>query len=239
MLNAAVPVLLLALACACAPASGARPAPERPASERMTGAANFLTGYPATNGDGTLNAVVEIPSGTNAKWEATEDGSALEWERQDGALRVVRYLPYPGNYGMVPRTRQAADRGGDGDPLDVLVLGPAAPRGAVLAARPVAVLRLLDDGERDDKMRPVAVLRLLDDGERDDKILAVTDDGPLGEVRDLVGLERRFPGVTAIVETWFTHYKGPGRIRSEGFAGRAEALAIVREAAEAFAAGGR
>lgn len=221
MRNAAVPVLLLALACACAPASGARPAPERPASERMTGAANFLTGYPATNGDGTLNVVVEIPSGTNAKWEATEDGSALEWERQDGALRVVRYLPYPGNYGMVPRTRQAADRGGDGDPLDVLVLGPAAPRGAVLAARPVAVLRLLDDGERDDK------------------ILAVTDDGPLGAVRDLAGLERGFPGVTAIVETWFTHYKGPGRIRSEGFAGRAEALAIVREAAEAFAAGER
>ncbi len=196
-------------------AEGPAPPPERIAAER-----NYLTGWPARNPDGTINVVVEIPAGTNAKWEATPSGDALAWERQEGRLRVVRYLPYPGNYGMVPGTLQDTATGGDGDPLDVLVLGEAAGRGNVVAARPVGVLRLLDGGERDDK------------------ILAVAPDGPLGDVRDLAELTTRYPGVTLIVETWFLAYKGPGRMQSRGFADRAAAEAAVREAAAAFEASG-
>ena len=38
--------------------------------------------------------------------------------------------------------------GGDGDPLDVIVLGPTIPRGTVVA-KLIGILRLLDNGEQD------------------------------------------------------------------------------------------
>lgn len=185
------------------------------AGTRAAEARDYLRVAPARNEDGSINVVVEIPAGTNAKWEVGDDGK-LEWEVKDGRPRVVQYLGYPGNYGMVPGTLQSATTGGDGDPLDVLVLGPARARGEVVPVRLVGLLRLTDDGERDDKL------------------IAVQPGGPLGDVESLGQLNDRYPGVTSIVETWFTHYKGPGRIESGGYADRAEALRILDRAVEAF-----
>ena len=45
------------------------------------------------------------------------------------------YLSYPGNYGMILRTLLPEESGGDGEPLDVVVLSPAVPKGTVLQAR--------------------------------------------------------------------------------------------------------
>lgn len=183
---------------------------------RIESSSDLVEDLEARAGSDRIRVVVEIPAGTDAKWELTEDGDSLVWEREDGALRVVRYLPYPGSYGLVPRTRQATADGGDGDPLDVLILGPALARGAVVEARPIALLRLRDDGERDDK------------------ILAVLAGTPLGEVRDLPELDERFPGVSAIVETWFRHYKGPGRIEVEGLADAQAAWQAIEAASAAY-----
>ena len=137
---------------------------------------NYLTAAPAITSDGQINVVIEIPAGTNAKWEVTKETGRLEWEYKDGKPRVVQYLSYPGNYGMIPQTALPKELGGDGDPLDVLVLGAALPRGAILACRPIGVLRMQDDGERDDK------------------ILAVPASGPLSDVLDIKGLGRALRG---------------------------------------------
>jgi len=159
-----------------------------------------------------VNVVVEIPAGTNDKWEVDKSSGSLHWEQKDGKPRVVQYLAYPANYGMIPRTSLPYEIGGDGDPLDVLLLGPELARGAVVQARPIGVLHLIDDDERDDK------------------ILAVPVAGPLSDVTDLAALDARYPGIRQIVETWFTHYKGPGRTTSAGFGDAVEAVAVVREA---------
>jgi inorganic pyrophosphatase len=203
---------LVALALGCA-------ALGTPATDPHTirGERNFVSGYPALRADGHLNAVIEIPAGTNAKWETIKSGEVMRWERKDGALRVVRYLPYPANYGMIPGTLLPDSAGGDGDPLDVVVLGPSLARGSVVVARPVGVLRLTDDGERDDK------------------ILAVIAGGPLADAQDLADLDAHYPGVTTILETWFTRYKGPGRTESRGFGDRAEALRVLEQAAGFYA----
>ena len=74
--------------------------------------------------------MIEIPTGTTAKWEVVKPSGELRWEFDQGRPRVVRYLGYPGNYGMIPRTLLPKEEGGDGDPLDVVVLGPAVPRGS-------------------------------------------------------------------------------------------------------------
>jgi len=78
------------------------------------------------------------------------------------------------------------------------------------------------------------VLRLLDDSERDDKILAVGTSGPLSDVTDIGVLEAKYPGVSEIIEIWFTHYKGPGRITSSGFGDAAAALSVVLEASRYY-----
>jgi inorganic pyrophosphatase len=177
---------------------------------------NYLVGFEAVNEDGTVNAVIEIAAGTSAKFEVTADGSAIEQDQIDGRPRFIEYLPYPANYGMIPRTLEDPALGGDGDPLDVIVLGEALGRGDVLAVRIIGVLRMIDTGERDDKL------------------IAVVPGTPLAAAGDIAELDRMFPGVTGILRTWFTNYKGPGRVEIESIEDAAAAQRILEGAAAAF-----
>jgi inorganic pyrophosphatase len=177
---------------------------------------HLVDDFPARTEDGHVRVVVEIPAGTTAKWEVDKADGALRWELRDGRPRVVEYLGYPGNYGMVPRTLLPKSAGGDGDPLDVIVLGPAVERGAIVHARLVGVLELLDGGEQDDKL------------------LAVQEGTALAAARSLAELDAKFHGVTTIVETWFTSYKGPGELESRGFGDVADANAILETAIAAW-----
>jgi len=179
---------------------------------------DFLRGYPARAQGGRVNAVVEIPCGACEKWEVKQDG-VMHWDMKDGKPRHVKYLGYPCNYGMVPGTRLGKELGGDGDPLDVLVLGPALPRGTVT---PVQVL---------------GVIRLVDAGEKDDKLVAVPVDSPLAKATSLAELDELFPGISAILETWFENYKGKDALQCGGFGPPAEAEALLVAAEGSFAQG--
>jgi inorganic pyrophosphatase len=183
----------------------------------LRGERSFLSGYPPMNDDGTVNVVVEIPTGTTEKWEVVKPSGEIRWEFVDGKPRIVAYLGYPGNYGMLPRTLLPRERGGDGDPLDVIVLGPALPRGTVVRARVIGVLKLLDGGEQDDK------------------ILAVRDGDPLASAANVRQLDEKFPGVSRIVEIWFESYKGPGVLEVKGFDGPDAGMKLIEAAAAAFA----
>jgi len=173
---------------------------------------NFLTGTPAVNTDGTVNAVVEIPAGTSAKWEVKDDGK-LRWDLKDGKPRVVKYLGYVGDYGMVPQTKQ-----GDSDPSDILLLAPAYPRGSVIAVRVIGALLFVDkDGQ-------------------DNKLLAVVPGTPMASVSSLRELDEQFPGVTDIVRIWFEHYKGPkNEMVFKGMADKEEAMKLLQDAETRYA----
>jgi inorganic pyrophosphatase len=177
---------------------------------------NLIDGHAATTCTGEIQVVVEIPAGSNAKWEVSKVDGQLRWQNKEGRPRVVQYLAYPGNYGMVPRTLLPKALGGDGDPLDVIVVGPAVVRGALIQAHIVGVLKLTDGGERDDKL------------------VAVPTVGVLSNVRDLEDLQSQYPGVTSIIETWFRHYKGAGQMKSEGFGDEKVAAEILAKARKAW-----
>ena len=179
------------------------------AGQARLGEIDYVAGYTAFARPGLINVVVEIPAGTNEKWMVDKSSGLLIWEKKDGKPRVVQYLAYPANYGMIPRTKLPRELGGDDDPLDILVLGPQLKRGAVVQARPIGVLQLLDGGERDDK------------------ILAVQTSGPLSDVVDLDSLEHRYPGILPIVENWFVNYKGAGTTTSGGFRDVEDAINII------------
>jgi inorganic pyrophosphatase len=183
----------------------------------LVGPKGFLEGYEPVNSDGTVNAVVEIPAGTTAKWEVKSEDGNLHWDVKDDKPRLVEYLGYPVNYGMVPQTQLAESMGGDGDPVDILLLGDALPRGTVVPVRIIGIAKFTDTGERDDKL------------------IVVRDDTPFAEIQDLVELQASFPGVTNIIATWFLNYKGPGVFQFQGYGGPEEAKAFLDASIEAFA----
>ncbi len=90
-----------------------------------------------------INVVVEIQEGSRNKYEYDKD---LEIFRLDRALHSPIF--YPGDYGFAPQTLAE-----DGDPLDVLILvaEPTFP-GCLVAARPIGILKMIDQGEVDDKI---------------------------------------------------------------------------------------
>jgi inorganic pyrophosphatase len=178
---------------------------------------HLVRDFPPRTDAGLVNVVFEIPAGTNAKWEVVKESGRLEWEQRGGRPRVVYYLAYPGNYGMVPRTLLPKQLGGDGDPLDVIVLAPALERGSVVAVRLIGILELLDGGEQDDKL------------------IAVLPGAPLGDVASLVELDKRYVGISQIVKLWFANYKGPDEMEAKGFGDPKRAFEILESAISAYA----
>lgn len=120
------------------------------------GQSNFISDFEPVTDGGDVRAVIEIPAGTTAKWEVTKPLGKLEWEQLGRANRIVDYLAYPANYGMIPRTVLPESTGGDGDLLDANVIGPAIERGNVVEAKLIGVLWLVDNNERDDKLITVS-----------------------------------------------------------------------------------
>jgi inorganic pyrophosphatase len=94
------------------------------------------------------------PEDVNVVIEVAIGGEPIKYEmdKEAGTLVVDRFLytpmRYPGNYGFVPHTLSD-----DGDPTDVLVANtrPIVP-GAVINVRPVGVLKMVDDGGKDEKI---------------------------------------------------------------------------------------
>ncbi|MBF0198874.1 MAG: inorganic diphosphatase [Planctomycetes bacterium] len=178
--------------------------------------AHLVHDYPAINSDGSINVIIEIPAGTAAKWEVHKESGDLKWEFKNNKARIVNYLAYPANYGMIPQTILPKELGGDGDPLDVIVLGPALARGSHIEARLIGMLKLLDGGEQDDKC------------------LAVTPNSSFSHIHSIDELNQQYPGVLQIIELWFSHYKGPNKMAAKGFVGPDKAYHILQESISAY-----
>ncbi len=91
----------------------------------------------------TVNAIIEIPRYSRAKYELDKETGLLKLDR---VLYSAVY--YPANYGFIPRTY--CD---DNDPLDILVLSQIDMQPLCLVeAKIIGVMRMLDQGEADDKL---------------------------------------------------------------------------------------
>jgi inorganic pyrophosphatase len=94
-----------------------------------------------------VNAIIEIPQNTRAKYELDKESGLLKMDRV-----IYSAMHYPANYGFIPRTY--CD---DKDPLDIVVLSQISivPM-CLVEARVIGVMRMLDQGELDDKIIAVA-----------------------------------------------------------------------------------
>lgn len=125
-----------------------------------------------------VTVVVEIPSGSRNKYELDKPSGLMKLDRV-----LYAAVHYPGDYGFVPQTLYE-----DGDPLDVLVLveAPSFP-GCLI------------------EVRPIGVLRMVDQGKKDEKILAVADSDPL--YRETNDASQVFPHQLREIEHFFSMYK--------------------------------
>ena len=103
---------------------------------------NLLKHSPSKDAFGNIQVVIEIPAGRTEKWEVSKEDGNLKWNFKKGKPRVLKYIGYPGNYGMVPRTLLSKESGGDGDPLDIILLGPPLNRGEITSAKLIGVIHL-------------------------------------------------------------------------------------------------
>jgi inorganic pyrophosphatase len=177
---------------------------------------HYLHGYDTKTSDGNINVVIEIPTGSIDKWEVDKTDGSMKWQMLEDGPRKVNYLGYPGNYGMIPKTYLPKDLGGDGDPLDAIVLGPAVERGNIVECKIIGVIELLDRGEQDDKL------------------IAVMKDTPFYSVNSIAELNQNFNGALDIVSTWFANYKGPGKMEIQKIAEKERAEEILEASIQAY-----
>jgi inorganic pyrophosphatase len=156
-----------------------------------------------------VNVIVEVPVG----------GEPIKYEmdKEAGTLVVDRFLytsmRYPGNYGFIPHTLSD-----DGDPCDVLIANQRGiVPGAIIAVRPVGVLRMQDEAGGDEKILAVPVSRLT---RRYEKVINHTD----------------LPEITLKqIEHFFEHYKDleNGKwVKVMGWGDAAEARELIVQSIE-------
>ena len=100
-----------------------------------------------SNAPEMVNGIVEIPKGSRAKYELDKESGMLILDRV-----LYSSVYYPSNYGFIPQTY--CD---DNDPLDILIISQieVVPM-CIVPAKVIGVMRMLDNGEADDKIIAVA-----------------------------------------------------------------------------------
>jgi inorganic pyrophosphatase len=103
---------------------------------------------PGENAPETINVIIEINKGSKNKYEI---------DKKTGMIKLDRVMytsqDYPFDYGFIPQTHWY-----DGDAVDVvLVTTHPLPIGILVEARPIAVIRMIDSGEKDEKIIAVPV----------------------------------------------------------------------------------
>ena len=154
----------------------------------------------------SLNAIIEIPAGTNIKYEYNYDSQKMDVDIVNGQKRIINYLPYPGNYGFIENTFMDPTLGGDGDALDVLVIC-----GALQQSEKISI-------------NPIGILKLIDKGEEDHKIIAIPNNVEENFMSDSIP-----ESVKIIVKTWFCNYKGFGKMQFISWGDKKEALKEIKK----------
>ncbi len=94
-----------------------------------------------------VNALIEIPQGSRAKYEVDKTTGLLKLDRV-----IYSSFHYPVNYGFIPQTL-----GHDNDPLDILVLCSQSIQSLCLVeAKVIGNMQMIDQGQMDDKIIAVA-----------------------------------------------------------------------------------
>lgn len=169
-----------------------------------------LSKIPVGENPEKINVVVEIPYGSNIKYELDKESGAVVVDRV-----MYSAMFYPANYGFVPNTLSD-----DGDPADVLVLNEyPLQAGSVIKCRLIGVLLMEDESGIDEKLLAVPVSKI---DPRYDGIKSLQD-------LPKITLDR--------IKNFFETYKmlEPNKwVKVKDYKGKEEAQAILQKAIESY-----
>jgi inorganic pyrophosphatase len=168
---------------------------------------------PLFSSDKNINAVIEIPAGTNKKFEFDNESKSFEIDKKNGENRIIKFLPYLGNYGFIPSTYSDPKTGGDGDALDILVLSESVATGTIMETIPIAMLKLIDKGEIDYKIIAIP-------SDRSKQII---------RVKDYNEFVLKFPEIKTMIEVWFLNYNKGDEAFIEGWEDDKKALKEIHK----------
>ncbi|HET9641332.1 MAG TPA: inorganic diphosphatase [Candidatus Paceibacterota bacterium] len=157
-----------------------------------------------------MNVIVEVPKGSHNKYEIDKKTGLIALDR---VAHTAQNFPF--DYGFVPQTLWE-----DGDALDVILLTtyPLVP-GILVRARPVALMKMVDSGDVDDKVIAVPV-----------------DDPRWKEVKDLRDINAH---TLKEMEHFYSTYKNlqNKQVSVTGFEGRAEGEAAFEKGRAMYLSG--
>ena len=161
------------------------------------------------NAPDEINVIIEIPKGSHNKYEIDKETGLIKLDRANYGAAA-----YPFDYGFAPQTLWE-----DGDALDVVVLTTYPLDPGILVS-----------------VRPVAIMKMTDSGESDDKIIAVpTEDRRWEDVQDLKDLNshmlREFQN---FFETIKQLKSKPAVVTVHGYKGRDEAFLAVKKSVDLY-----
>lgn len=169
---------------------------------------NELESFDSNN---NLIAVIEIPAGTNYKIEYQPERNIFEIDSTKDKPRVIQFLPYPVNYGFIPSTKSAL--GKNSDPLDILVYSKPIKTGQILAVKPIAILKMLDDGEADDKVLSIPL---------DEKYHIM-------DIENFADLSKNHSQLRDMIAEWFLYYDKNADIQILGWFDESKALKTIKD----------
>ncbi len=155
----------------------------------------------------SIHTIVEIPRGSKNKYEIDKETGLIALDR---TLHTAQ--DYPFDYGFIPQTLWH-----DNDAVDVVILTTYPLLPGILV-----------------RVRPIAVMNMIDSGERDEKIIAVPVDDPrFEEVKQLEDINKH---TLKEIEHFFLTYKKlqNKEVSISGFKGRTDAEACFEEGIELY-----
>ncbi|RPG12542.1 MAG: inorganic diphosphatase [Pelagibacteraceae bacterium TMED232] len=179
---------------------------------------NYFKDIPIKNSNGFYQSVIEIESGENDKWEVIKKNGKIKVEKIDQEIpRKINYLSYPFNYGIIPQTILTVEDGGDGDPLDVVVLGEKIKRGSVI------------------EINILGSINFIDSGDNDLKIIAIKKNNSIFKnIQDFDDLNNNYAGVIEIIKLWFLNYKGKNKVYYDQILNKDETEIIIKKSHKSF-----
>ena len=155
----------------------------------------------------SVNAIIEIPKGSKAKYEIDKESGLIKLDRV-----LFSSVMYPANYGFIPQTY--CD---DKDPLDILVI-------CSVDVYPMCMI----------EAKVIGVMHMIDNGEQDDKIIAVAkNDMSVNYINDLSELP---PHTMKEIVRFFKDYKTleEKNVTIENLYGRTYAQNIIMESVDLY-----
>ncbi len=162
---------------------------------------------PGSNSPEFVNAIIEIPKGSKAKYEIDKESNLIKLDRV-----LFSSVMYPAHYGFIPQTY--CD---DNDPLDILVL-------CSVDVYPLTII----------EAKVIGVMHMVDNGEQDDKIIAVAkNDMSVNYINDLPDLP---PHTMKEIVKFFQDYKAleEKKVTIEHLLGVRYAHKVIQESIELY-----